>query len=120
MNVTLDLGVVKELAHVFINGKDAGVSWVKPNRVNISGFLKTGKNTLRIEVANTWHNRLSGDAKLPRAERISKTNITRLPNPWLYPMKDIPLDNGKEKYGLLESGLLGPVKIVFLSKFENK
>ncbi len=120
LNVTLDLGGVKELAHVFINGKDAGVSWVKPNRVNISGFLKTGKNTLRIEVANTWHNRLSGDAKLPRAERISKTNITRLPNPWLYPMKDIPLDNGKEKYGLLESGLLGPVKIVFLSKFENK
>lgn len=118
LNIVLDLGEVKEIAHVFVNGKDAGISWVKPYQIDISKLVKKGENTLKIEVANTWHNRLSGDAKLPKSERISKTNITKLPTPWQYSMENIPFDNEDGKYDLLESGLLGPVKIIFLSKFE--
>lgn len=115
LNSILDLGAVKELAHVFINGKDAGISWAKPNRVSISEFVKPGNNTLKIEVANTWHNRLCGDAKLPLTDRVSKTNIARLPNTWLFPMEEIPVTN---EYELLDSGLLGPVKIEFTAKLE--
>ncbi len=105
--IVLDLGKVKEVAHVYINGKDAGILWYTPYRKNISEYLKPGKNTLKIEVANTWANGLAGDAKLPKDERITKSNITRLPNAWSYPLEDIP----NEEFGLLESGLMGPVKI---------
>ena len=113
----LDLGTVRDVAHVYINGKDAGISWVKPNKTDISKYIGKGKNTLRIEVANTWHNRLCGDARLPVNERITRTNITRLPNPWAYPMKDIPVKNKKEQYDLQEGGLLGPVIITFERKY---
>lgn len=110
LDAILDLGTVFDVAHVYINGKDAGISWVKPNKVNISDFIQTGKNTIKVEIANTWHNRLCGDAKLPKPERITKSNITRLPNPWAFPMKEIPSKN----IDLQSSGLLGPVTINFI------
>jgi hypothetical protein len=112
------LNNVLEVAHIFVNGEDAGISWEKPFKKDISKYIKQGKNNLKIEVANTWHNRLCGDAKLPESERITKSNITRLPNPWSYPMEKIPFDDGKEKYNLLESGLLGPVKIMAVRKMD--
>jgi hypothetical protein len=115
--IVLDLGVVRDVAHVYVNDQDAGISWVKPNKINISKYIQKGQNTLKIEVANTWHNRLCGDARLPVKERITKTNVTRLPTPWTFPMKDIPLHNGKEQYELQESGLLGPVFIKFERKY---
>ncbi len=114
--IILDLGLVRDIAHVFVNGRDAGISWVKPNKIDVSGFIRKGKNKLEIKVANTWHNKLCGDARLPLNERITKTNVTRLPNPWAYPMKDIPVNNKNDHYDLQESGLLGPVKIIFLKK----
>ena len=52
---------------------------------------------MRCEVANTWHNRLVGDSALPQEERITRTNIREPFRP------DTPL---------LESGLLGPVRLV--------
>ena len=114
----LHLGLVRDVAHVYVNGKDAGVSWVKPNVVDVTGLLQKGKNSLTVEVANTWHNRLCGDAKLPVSGRITKTNVTRLPNPWAYPMAKIPFRNKKESYDLQESGLLGPVRLVIIEKME--
>jgi hypothetical protein len=51
---------VKDIAHVWINGKDCGIAWTAPYEVEISGALKKGKNTIEIEVVNTWHNALRG------------------------------------------------------------
>ena len=51
---------VKDIAHVWINGKDCGIAWTAPYEVEITGALKKGKNTIAIEVVNTWHNALRG------------------------------------------------------------
>jgi len=73
------------------------VAWTYPYRVNISKALKQGKNELKIEVTNTWANRLTGDQALPEKDRITWTNA---------PYR---LDNK-----LLPAGLLGTVKLVSL------
>ena len=107
--IILDLGKVQEVAEICINKKTAGILWCEPYRIDITEFLEPGKNTLVIEVANVWTNRLCGDARLDPDKRVSNTNITRLPNAWSYPMETIP----NSGYDLRESGLLGPVRIHF-------
>ena len=51
---------MKDIAHVWINGKDCGIAWTAPYEVEITGALKKGKNKIEIEVVNTWHNALRG------------------------------------------------------------
>ena len=51
---------------------------------------------------------LAGDARLPAEQRRTRTNVTRLPNAWAFPMSSIP----NNEYGLIEGGLAGPVKII--------
>ena len=91
----LSLGTVKETARVKLNGKDLGVVWCAPWRVEITGAVKPGGNALEIEVVNLWPNRLIGDAGLPPQERRTRTNI-----PF---EKETPLNS---------SGLIGPVRVV--------
>ena len=54
----LKLGKVNESAKVFVNGKEAGISWSFPFELSIGRFLKQGKNTITIEVANLMANRI--------------------------------------------------------------
>ncbi|HEU5072276.1 MAG TPA: glycosyl hydrolase [Verrucomicrobiae bacterium] len=61
----LDLGVVRELAEVRLNGKDLGVVWTAPWRVDISAAVKPRGNRLEIKVVNVWANRLIGDEQEP-------------------------------------------------------
>lgn len=90
----LDLGVVKNLARVRLNGRDLGVVWCAPWRVEIpNGLLRDHENQLEITVANLWVNRLIGDAASPPEQRRTWTSA----NPW------------KPDSALLASGLLGPV-----------
>ncbi|MCX6907436.1 MAG: glycosyl hydrolase, partial [Verrucomicrobia bacterium] len=91
----LDLGVVKNLARVRLNGRDLGVVWCAPWRVEISGAVKERDNCLEITVANLWPNRLIGDQSLPLEKRFTWTTW----NPF------------KQDALLLESGLLGPVTL---------
>ena len=56
----LTLGDVRDIAHVWVNGKDCGLAWTAPYEVEITGTLQKGKNTIEIEVVNTWHNALRG------------------------------------------------------------
>ena len=51
---------IKDVARVWINGKDCGIVWASPYEVEVTGALKKGKNTIEIEVVNTWHNALKG------------------------------------------------------------
>jgi len=88
----IDLGDVKNLAHVMVNGKDLGVSWHAPYRVNVTGALKPGTNELTIRVTNAWVNRLIGDQQ---------------PGATKYTYADFKPYNAKSP--LLPSGLIGPV-----------
>lgn len=61
----LDLGNVKDLAEVSLNGHDLGVWWKPPFAADVTHFLHPGRNVLKVKVTNTWINRLIGDAQLP-------------------------------------------------------
>lgn len=90
----LDLGVVKNIAQVKLNGVDLGIIWTDPWRVEISSVVQKLNNILEIEIVNLWPNRLIGDASLPKDLRLTRTNIVF--------KSDAPL---------LPSGLLGPVTL---------
>ncbi len=67
--LTLDLGAVHDLATVRLNGTELATLWIAPWEVDITRAVKPGRNTLEIVVANTWNNRLAGDAALPASQR---------------------------------------------------
>jgi len=90
----LDLGDVKDLAEVTLNGKPLGILWKHPFVVDITAALKVGKNQLEVKVTNVWPNRLIGDKQLG-ARRIAYATF----------------DPYKADSPLLPSGLLGPVTI---------
>ena len=73
--IFLDLGIVKNIARVKLNGRDLGVVWCDPWQVEVSAALRAGANQLEIEVTNLWPNRLTGDSKLPAEQRRTQTNV---------------------------------------------
>ena len=91
----LDLGEVREIAQVRLNGQSLGLLWKKPFQVALTASAKPGSNQLEIEITNFWPNRLIGDQQLPPEKRFTRTNITKF-------RADSPL---------LPSGLLGPVSM---------
>jgi hypothetical protein len=114
----LQLGVVKNVAQVRINGHDAGIVWTAPWQVDIKDFVRIGENDLEIEVVNLWPNRLIGDASLPSERRLTKTNVTtyenRLPATFFCAW-DKECEERKKNgtpAALLSSGLLGPVLLL--------
>ena len=127
----LDLGSVEVLAAVKLNGKNLGDFWKRPFRVDVTAALKEGENLLEVQVTNQWVNRLVGDEQLPDPDKFTpgagssglesatKGNIVALPD-WYKQNKPKP-QNGRVTFTtwkhftkdspLLESGLIGPVKI---------
>ncbi len=97
--IWLDLGDVREVATVMVNGKQLRTLWHAPFVVRIDPALHTGVNDLSIAVTNLWPNRLIGDAQPDATVRHTQTNVR------VY-TKDSPL---------LPSGLLTPVKIEVFS-----
>jgi hypothetical protein len=61
----LDLGSVKNLASITLNGKKVGVLWTAPWRIDISSAVIAGENRFEIAVTNVWANRLIGDEQEP-------------------------------------------------------
>jgi hypothetical protein len=94
----LDLGAVQHVARVTLNGRELGILWKPPYSIDITGAVRAGTNTLVVEVANTWTNRLTGDAFLPPEQRYARSNLRASVS-----RKDTPLQ---------PSGLLGPVRII--------
>lgn len=90
----LDLGDVRDIAEVSINGFDLPTKWAPPFRWDISKHATAGSNPIEVTVTNTWHNRLVYDAGLPPEQRKTWTHSA--------PAKNKPL---------IPAGLIGPVVI---------
>ena len=99
---------MKEIAEVRLNGKKIGVLWCPPWNLDITKAIKKGENELEIDVVNLWPNRLIGDGKLPVEKRYAKTNVA------VYYTKPL---KGPD-HVLLESGLMGPVRLIFQQLFK--
>ena len=95
-HVSINLGSLTAMAKVTLNGNYVGGVWTIPYILDISKFIKEGENELKIEVVNTWINRLIGDSKLPADQRPT----------WC------PVNPYKPESPLQPSGLFGPVQIL--------
>jgi hypothetical protein len=114
----LNLGDVSVAAKVFLNGEELTVLWKAPFKINISKAAKAGENELKIEVTNTWTNRLIGDENYPN-ETGYDMKMDKMPD-WYTNNEEPNLGQRKAfcaypfyKQGdaLESSGLIGPVSI---------
>lgn len=117
----LDLGWVEVIAEVNLNGKDLGVLWKPPYRMDVTDAVRSGENALEVRVTNLWANRLIGDEHLPREDELVRDvrgwSIEKFPD-WYAQGRPKP-SGGRitfvswqhytEDDPLLESGLIGPV-----------
>lgn len=121
--IFLDLGAVEVMARVQLNGKDCGIAWKPPYRVDICSATRPGENELEISVVNLWINRLIGDEQLP-LDGNWKDFETLLEWPdWFTSGK--PRSSGRSTFTscrhytkdspLVPSGLLGPVTLQTMS-----
>jgi hypothetical protein len=113
----IDLGVVNDIARVKLNGKDMGVIWCAPWRIDISSALKEGTNELEIEVANRWINRLLGDTQEPDANvrKVKFPNGLMEGKEYSAGRYTFTTKNAMNSFHFkepLSSGLLGPVTIL--------
>jgi hypothetical protein len=95
---TVDLGDVKNIAEVYLNGKYQGIAWGKPFQIQLADALNKGQNILEIKITNVWVNRLVGDAQPNIAQKITFATM--------------PFYN--KDSNLMPSGLLGPVKVMVM------
>ena len=92
----LDLGDVRDVAEVKVNGANLGILWKTPFRVDVTGEIRPGENRIEIKVTNLWVNRMIGDQQPWALKKYAFAGFT--------PYKaDSPL---------LPSGLLGPVRLI--------
>ncbi len=117
--VFLDLGKVAVMAEVKLNGRDLGILWKPPFRLDVTEALKAGENTLELKVVNLWINRLIGDEQLPEdSDRHPNGTLKSWPQ---FILDEKPSPTGrftftshrlwKKADPLVESGLLGPVTL---------
>ena len=122
----LDLGRVEVMAEVKVNGKRLPLLWKPPYRLDVTAAARAGQNTIEVTVVNLWPNRLIGDEQLPEdSERNPDGTLKSWPQ-WLLAGKPSPTGRytfsmwhlWKKTDPLLESGLLGPVKLIPAQAFE--
>ena len=122
----LDLGRVEVMAEVKVNGKHFPLLWKPPYRLDVTAAARAGQNTIEVAVVNLWPNRLIGDEQLPEdSERNPDGTLKRWPQ-WLLDGKSSPAGRytftswrlWKKTDLPLESGLLGPVKLIPAQEFE--
>lgn len=114
--IYLELGKISKVAEVWLNDEYLGITWTKPYKFDVTSSIRLGKNNLTIEVANTWSNRLTGDAIT--GQKFTNSNIVSTVKPTdgmmassqeRVPWADVPL---------IESGLLGPITISSYKKWK--
>lgn len=94
--IILDLGTVKDMAEVYVNGTRVGFLWKAPFQADITTAVKAGSNKLDIKITNEWTNRLAGDREHPDHKVLAS----------------YPMPFGRRQYELSASGLIGPVKLI--------
>ncbi|MDG1358551.1 MAG: glycosyl hydrolase [Akkermansiaceae bacterium] len=117
--VYLDLGTVRDICRVRLNGQDLGILWAAPWRVDMTKVLKAEGNQLEIEVVNRWVNRLVGDQQ-PEDKNVRTlkwesgllSGRSYKAGRYTYTTKN-PYKSGTK---LLPSGLIGPVRILGVQK----
>jgi hypothetical protein len=125
--LVLDLGEVREVAEVTVNGRTFDALWRPPFRVDITDAVTNGTADLSIRVANLWANRLIGDDRLYAPDCEWDLDTSR--GLQEHPIKEIPqwVKDGKpsptgrhtfttfrhwcKDDELRTSGLLGPVTL---------
>jgi hypothetical protein len=103
----LELGKVGEVARVYLNGVELGVSLFPPHKLLVDNVLREGQNNMVVEVANTWLNQYLYDIQQPLSEQRLRTNVDKA-------------DFVKNGAFPLPSGLIGPVQLVAISKMQIK
>ncbi|HLG89578.1 MAG TPA: glycosyl hydrolase [Alphaproteobacteria bacterium] len=103
--VLLDLGSVKNLASVSVNGKSIGMAWKAPFRLDATTVLRPGDNALSVQVTDLWVNRLIGDQQPAPKEKCAYAD------PQFAYRADSPL---------VPAGLLGLVRILRASDTRNR
>ena len=104
--IVLNLGAVRDIAEVSVNGKALATLWKPPYDVDVTGAIKPGVNTLEIKVTNEWTNRIIGDRFVPAEKRV---------------LASAPRGFGGNGGGfggpqvLADAGLIGPVTVVMVS-----
>lgn len=94
----INLGEVKNVAQIFIDGQEVSTLWKAPFTADISDYVKGKKKVeLEIKVTNTWRNNLIGDSLKPVSERTTYTTFFYF---------------FKEGDQLSPSGLFGPVNLI--------
>lgn len=117
--VYLDLGKVAVMAQIRLNGRDLGILWKSPFRVEATQALHPGENLLEVKVTNLWVNRMIGDAQLPEDSERNPTGQLKSWPKWLLEGRPSPAGRHtfatysiwKKDSPLQESGLLGPVTL---------
>jgi hypothetical protein len=138
--IILDLGDLRNIAEVKLNGNALGILWQPPYRLDITEAIRAEENVLEVKIVNLWLNRVIGDEQLPDDRKwgetySDETNYWPGPGPlpeekeWLGPVKEWPkwvLEGKPSPTGRftfttwhhwtksdepLPSGLFGPVMI---------
>jgi len=113
----LDLGRVREIAEVRLNGQNLGILWKSPFRIDIAKAAKAGDNELEVQVTNLWPNRLIGDEQEPEDVEWNGIVLKKWPD-WLLKGEPRPVlarktfttwHHWRKDSPLQPSGLLGPV-----------
>jgi hypothetical protein len=107
------------MAEVKLNGRDLGILWKPPFRVDVTDALKPGENQLEVKVVNLWINRLIGDEALPEDSQRNADGTLKAWPQWVNEGKPSPAGRftftswrlWKKNDTLVPSGLLGPVTI---------
>jgi hypothetical protein len=111
LDLLLDLGKVGQIAEVIINGKNAGVVWMRGQNLEISKLVKTGENKMEVLVINTLINRVSAMKEPtpvpPELVPVYGSAATQTPG-------SLPREFGFQP--LPASGLMGPVVIIPVKK----
>lgn len=97
---------IKDVARILVNGVEVGTLWKPPYELDITSAAKEGKNTLAVQVANTWVNRCLYDSSLKKQERITSSNAMQTHYP--------DISSGKKStwpYPAPESGIVGKIRI---------
>jgi hypothetical protein len=111
---TIDLGKAYEMARVTLNGVELGIAWTAPWQVPVGDALRAKENVLKVEVANSWENRLIGD------DTPEDSNVRTVQ--WDSGLlQGKPYETGRYTFSTIEegeladlqsSGLIGPVRLL--------